>query len=378
MYDVVLFVLGVALAEVATTMRLRDWSWYAISITLALLMGAIAGARRAAHRRQVRDLENARRDGYKKGVAAFTAAGSDELNWFDHALEVFYQRYCVDEGLLANWIRVRVEAALQNRELFGGVISGVTIPRFVMGEHRLVCHRTTPFRVDRPEELYLDLQLKWFSECRAKVAFETHALTGGGVFTCNLTNASFEGTLRVGTTFVDARPWAGQLHLSFVETPAVDFDIEVLKGSVTLPFDLKKAVAKALKETMTWPVKRTLPFDKWWGINAVAPAEGEHPKKPASIGAFSLEVVEAKELIMAGAGRRVGVGSADPYVRCDVDGVSKRTGVKRRTLQPRWEAATFHLLVPHADARIRIRVVDDQVLGINDKSWRGVHPSLSF
>ena len=109
----------------------------------------------------------------------------------------------------------------------------MTIPRFTMGESRLVCHRTTPFQVDRPEELYLDLQLKWFSECRAKVAFELHALTGGGVFTCYITNASFEGTLRIGTTFVDQRPWAGQLHLSFVETPKVDFDIEVLKGSVT-------------------------------------------------------------------------------------------------------------------------------------------------
>ena len=102
MYDVVLFVLGVALAEVATTTRLRDWSWYATALALALSLVAIAGARRAAHRRQVRDLENARRDGYKKGVAAFTAAGSDELNWFAHALEEFYRRYCVGEGLLAN------------------------------------------------------------------------------------------------------------------------------------------------------------------------------------------------------------------------------------------------------------------------------------
>ena len=181
MYDLVLFVLGVALAEVATTTRLRDWSWHAIIITLILTIVAVAGARRAAQRRRDRELYDAERRGEEKGRKAFKGAGKDELRWFDHALEVFYNRYCTDELLLANWIRLTVERSLQNRELLGGVISGVTIPRFTMGESRLVCHRTTPFRVDRPEELYLDLQLKWFSECRAKVAFELHALTGGGV-----------------------------------------------------------------------------------------------------------------------------------------------------------------------------------------------------
>jgi hypothetical protein len=192
MYDLVLFVLGVALAEVATTTRLRDWSWHAVIVTLTLTIVAVAGARRASQRRRDRELYEAERRGEEKGRKAFKGAGKDELRWFDHALEVFYNRYCTDELLLANWIRLTVERSLQNRELLGGVISGVTIPRFNMGESRLVCHRTTPFRVDRPEELYLDLQLKWFSECRAKVAFELHALTGGGVFTCYITNASFE------------------------------------------------------------------------------------------------------------------------------------------------------------------------------------------
>jgi hypothetical protein len=365
MYDLVLFVLGVALAEVATTTRLRDWSWHAVIGTLTLTIVAVAGARRASQRRRERELDQAERKGFTRGFKAFKGAGKDELRWFDHALEVFYNRYCTDELLLANWIRLTVERSLQNRELLGGVISGVTIPRFTMGESRLVCHRTTPFRVDRPEELYLDLQLKWFSECRAKVAFELHALTGGGVFTCYITNASFEGTLRIGTTFVDQRPWAGQLHLSFVETPKVDFDIEVLKGSVTLPFDLKKVVSRALHDTMTWPVKKSLPFDEWWGPNALE-FEGSKPKKPPAMGVFHIEIVEAKELMKAGAGRKVGVGSADPYVRCDVDGVSKRTTVIKKSQNPRWETL-LHLLVPHHDARIRVKVVDDQVLGINDK-----------
>ena len=57
---------------------------------------------------------------------------------------------------------------------------------------------------------------------------------------------------------------------------------------------------------------------------------------------------------------------ADPYVRCDVDGVSKRTTVIKKSQNPRWETL-LHLLVPHHDARIRVKVVDDQVLGINDK-----------
>ena len=57
---------------------------------------------------------------------------------------------------------------------------------------------------------------------------------------------------------------------------------------------------------------------------------------------------------------------ADPYVRCDVDGVSKRTTVIKKSQNPRWETL-LHLLVPDQNARIRVKVVDDQVLGINDK-----------
>ena len=94
--------------------------------------------------------------------------------------------------------------------------------------------------------------------------------------------------------------------------------------------------------------------------------EGSKPKKPPAMGVFHIEIVEAKELMKAGAGRKVGVGSADPYVRCDVDGISKRTKVIKKSQNPRWETL-LHLLVPHHDARIRVKVVDDQVLGINDK-----------
>ena len=57
-------------------------------------------------------------------------------------------------------------------------------------------------------------------------------------------------------------------------------------------------------------------------------------------------VVEAKELMKAGAGRKVGVGSADPYVRCDVDGISKRTTVIKKSQNPRWETL-LHLSLIH-------------------------------
>ena len=50
--------------------------------------------------------------------------------------------------------------------------------------------------------------------------------------------------------------WAGTLHLSFRETPSIDFDINVLSGvtggaGMTLPIDLKKVVADALNNART-------------------------------------------------------------------------------------------------------------------------------
>ena len=79
MYDLVLFVLGVALAEVATTTRLRDWSWHAVIITLILTIVAVAGARRASQRRRDRELDQAERKGFTRGFKAFRGAGKDEL-----------------------------------------------------------------------------------------------------------------------------------------------------------------------------------------------------------------------------------------------------------------------------------------------------------
>ena len=56
-------------------------------------------------------------------------SGSDwPTRSISQALEVFYRRYCADEKLLSNWIRTTVEAALQDKELLNGVLSGVTIP----------------------------------------------------------------------------------------------------------------------------------------------------------------------------------------------------------------------------------------------------------
>ncbi|KAH8057857.1 C2 domain-containing protein [Aureococcus anophagefferens] len=332
--------------------------------------GRVAASRRAAEAR----LESYR-VGHEAGKKYVASSGSDELNWFDYAMQVFYARYCSDEKLLSNWVRVTVEATLEGLEIAG--LRGITIPYLVLGQKRIHVLKTSPWRYEqRPGELYLDLTLKWFSECRMTLAFTLASLTGGSgtVFSADLTNLQFEGVLRLGVVFVDKKPWAGTLHLSFRETPSIDFDINVLSGvtggaGMTLPIDLKKVFS--------------LPFDEWFGedlpqgLEAQAAGTGDASettsskkakKTPMAKGLICIEVIEADELMSAGAASSLGVGKADPYVRIDVDGVVKKTAIARKTLKPTWSKNNrFYLLVNDLDTRVRLRVVDDQLLGINDK-----------
>ena len=134
---------------------------------------------------------------------------------------------------------------------------------------------------------------------------------------------------------------------------------------------------------MTWPEKFSLPFDEWFGedlpqgLEAQAAGTGDASettsskkakKTPMAKGLICIEVIEADELMSAGAASSLGVGKADPYVRIDVDGVVKKTAIARKTLKPTWSKNNrFYLLVNDLDTRVRLRVVDDQLLGINDK-----------
>jgi hypothetical protein len=95
-------------------------------VALAGLTVYVAGAWRAAGRAtEKRDFESYRA-GHDAGTRAFASAGSDELNWFDYALRVFYRRYCADERLLSNWVRATVESKLEGLEVSG--LRGITIP----------------------------------------------------------------------------------------------------------------------------------------------------------------------------------------------------------------------------------------------------------
>ncbi|KAH8044110.1 C2 domain-containing protein [Aureococcus anophagefferens] len=387
MHVAVLFVLGGALFDAGARSvgcgggffgRLASLAW-----SLGLVVATVWAAgewRRSRRAAEKRDFESYR-VGHEAGKKYVASSGSDELNWFDYAMQVFYARYCSDEKLLSNWVRVTVEAALEGLEIAG--LRGITIPYLVLGQKRIHVLKTSPWRYEqRPGELYLDLTLKWFSECRMTLAFTLASLTGGSgtVFSADLTNLQFEGVLRLGVVFVDKKPWAGTLHLSFRETPSIDFDINVLSGvtggaGMTLPIDLKKVV-------MTWPEKFSLPFDEWFGedlpqgLEAQAAGTGDASettsskkakKTPMAKGLICIEVIEADELMSAGAAeprRRQG----GPYVRIDVDGVVKKTAIARKTLKPTWSKNNrFYLLVNDLDTRVRLRVVDDQLLGINDK-----------
>ena len=97
--------------------------WALWSVALAGLTVYVAGAWRAAGRAtEKRDFESYRA-GHDAGTRAFASAGSDELNWFDYALRVFYRRYCADERLLSNWVRATVESKLEGPSTQAAVTS---------------------------------------------------------------------------------------------------------------------------------------------------------------------------------------------------------------------------------------------------------------
>jgi hypothetical protein len=165
MHVAVLFVLGGALFDAGARSvgcgggffgRLASLAW-----SLGLVVATVWAAgewRRSRRASEKRDFESYR-VGHEAGKKYVASSGSDELNWFDYAMQVFYARYCSDEKLLSNWVRVTVEAALEGLEIAG--LRGITIPYLVLGQKRIHVLKTSPWRYEqRPGELYLDLTLR--------------------------------------------------------------------------------------------------------------------------------------------------------------------------------------------------------------------------
>ena len=145
MYDLVLFVLGVALAEVATTTQIEGLVRHTVIITLILTIVAVAGARRASQRRRDRELRRATEGIHKRlqglqrsgqGRAAVVRPRSGGL-----LQPLLHGRAVTGELDPFNRRTVPAEPRTVRRCHLGR-----DIPRFTMGESRLVCHRTTPFR----------------------------------------------------------------------------------------------------------------------------------------------------------------------------------------------------------------------------------------
>ncbi|KAH8048197.1 C2 domain-containing protein [Aureococcus anophagefferens] len=131
MHVAVLFVLGGALFDAGARSvgcgggffgRLASLAW-----SLGLVVATVWAAgewRRSRRAAEKRDLESYR-VGHEAGKKYVASSGSDELNWFDYAMQ-----------------------------------------------KRIHVLKTSPWRYEqRPGELYLDLTLKWFSECRMTLAF---------------------------------------------------------------------------------------------------------------------------------------------------------------------------------------------------------------
>jgi hypothetical protein len=73
---------------------------------------------------------------------------------------VFWAKYCTDSKNLSNFFRALIESKLEDVKIPG--VRSITVPTFYLGEKRITVLSTSPFRVDeRPDELNLDLNLKW-------------------------------------------------------------------------------------------------------------------------------------------------------------------------------------------------------------------------
>lgn len=282
-------------------------------------------------------IESAVLRGREEALRETRAAGSDERTFLDYVLKVVYSKYCSHEGGLCEWVRSRIESALSDK--------GVAVPWLVLGETPPTLLKTTPFRVDRPYEAYLDLTLKWYADARGRIAVTSQGATVG----VEVSRASLEATLRVGCKFVDGYPWAGSLSFSFVGPTRVDFDVSVL-GGVTLPLDLRRIASDAVSSRMTWPDTVDVPLAEWLG-------EDDTPEA-MPCGILRVDVVEARDLQDSHSRR-------NPYVRVDYGPAARRTSIRRRTTQPQFDE-TFYFLVRQPTLRPRFRVYDHDSWSRND------------
>ncbi|XAR52359.1 hypothetical protein NMG60_11020385 [Bertholletia excelsa] len=153
-------------------------------------------------------------------------------------------------------------------------------------------------------------------------------------------------------------PCFGNIVISLMEKPHVDFGLKVLGGDIMSIPGLYRYVQETIKKQVAslylWPQILETP---------VLDASIVALKKP--VGILHVKVVRATKLL-----KKDLLGLSDPYVKLKLSGdrlPAKKTTIKKKTLNPEWNES-FKLIVKDPESQIlNIHVYDWDKVGGHDK-----------
>ncbi|GAA0158982.1 membrane trafficking regulatory protein [Lithospermum erythrorhizon] len=160
-------------------------------------------------------------------------------------------------------------------------------------------------------------------------------------------------------------PCFGNVMVSLIEKPNVDFGLKVLGGDVMAIPGLYRYVQETIRKQISllylWPKFLEIPV-----LDASAIAS----KKP--VGILHVKVMRATKLLKMDL-----IGLSDPYVKLKLSGdnlPSKKTTVKKKTLNPEWNE-TFKLIVKDPQSQLlNISMYDWDKVGGHDRLGKQVYP----
>lgn len=160
-------------------------------------------------------------------------------------------------------------------------------------------------------------------------------------------------------------PCFGNVMVSLMEKPTVDFGLKVLGGDIMAIPGLYRYVQETIRKQISllylWPKFLEIPI-----LDASVIAA----KKP--VGILHVKVVRAMKLLKMDV-----LGLSDPYVKLSLNGdnlPSKKTTVKKKTLSPEWNE-NFKLIVRSPQSQLlNISMYDWDKMGGHDSLGKQVYP----
>ncbi|GAA0163247.1 membrane trafficking regulatory protein [Lithospermum erythrorhizon] len=160
-------------------------------------------------------------------------------------------------------------------------------------------------------------------------------------------------------------PCFGNVMVTLMEKPNVDFGLKVLGGDVMAIPGLYRYVQETIRKQISllylWPKFLEIPI-----LDASVIAA----KKP--VGILHVKVVRATKLLKMDL-----LGLSDPYVKLSLSGdslPSKKTTVKKKTLNPEWNE-NFKLIVKDPQTQLlNIHMYDWDKVGGHDRLGKQVYP----